>query len=342
MRSCNYRGTPVWLVAGSSPHGVLNGAYALLEEAGATFQISGDLLPEPQSEFALPEVDRVCHPAFERRGFLLPFPLNLHQSIWGFEDYRLLIDQMAKLRLNYLNLNITGADPTLEYTFKGERNLIGDIYSPETGYLAPRCYIPDACTEQVEIGREHFCGRTGMAPPELQGVLSPEEAHRRIKAMFHAVFAHARERAVEIGFTMDPTEIPTNFARMMRRIDKRPAHRRIAGMRVDFTDPLFEEHTKTWLSALFETYPNAVDLFLWNAEGYLDYPEHHELLERHRPAFAEARRIFEENWMPTCQYVDEKSEQDIVDADIVQMEATMTEACSGCRFTCVNTNATGS
>ena len=323
LRSGIYLERSVWLVAGGSPRGVMYGAYALLEEAGITFQISGDLLPEDGGEFILPEVDRVCRPAFERRGFLLPYPLNLHQSIWGLEDYRRLIDQMAKLRLNYLNLNFTGADPTLEYTFRGERNLIGDIYTRETGYLAPRRSIPDASTAQVEIGREHFVGRNTMAPPELQRVRSPEEAHRRFKAMFRGLFGHARKRGVEIGFTMDPTEIPTNFARWMRRLDRVPAHRRIAGMRVDFADPLFEEHTKTWLSALFETYPEAVDLFLWNAEGYLDYPEHHELLERRRPAFGDARRIFEENWMPTCQYVHEKSSQEIVDADIVQMEATL-------------------
>ena len=151
LRSGIYRERSVWLVAGGSSRGVMYGAYALLEEAGITFQISGDLLPEDGGDFILPEVDRVCHPAFERRGFLLPYPLNLHQSIWGLEDYRRLIDQMAKLRLNYLNLNFTGADPTLEYTFRGERNLIGDIYTRETGYLAPRRSIPDASTAQVEI-----------------------------------------------------------------------------------------------------------------------------------------------------------------------------------------------
>ncbi len=322
LRNQEYRGSAAWLVTGKTELGVLYGAYALLEEAGATFLISGDLLPEPRSEFSLPEIDRVCEPAFERRGFLLPFPLNLHESIWGLEDYKRLIDQMAKLRLNYLNLNITGADPTLRYTFRGERNLIGDIYSWETGFLAPRWFIPNARTDQVEIGREHFAGRTFMAPPELQGIRSPDEAHRRMKAFFLSVFEHAKNRGVQIGFTMDATEIPTNFARFMRRLDNVPAHGRIAGVRVDFADPLFEEHTRAWLSALFETYPDAVDLFFWNPEGYLDYPEHRELLEENRPKFEEAKQIFEKSWMPTCQYVGKKSAQDIVDADIIQMEAT--------------------
>ena len=322
LRNQNFHGSDAWLITGRSELGVLYGAYALLEEAGATFLISGDLLPDPSREFSLPEIDRVCQPAFERRGFLLPFPLNLHESIWGLGDYTRLIDQMAKLRLNYLNLNITGADPTLRYTFRGERNLIGDIYSWETGFLAPRWFIPSARTDQVEIGREHFAGRPYMAPPELQGIRSPDEAHRRVKAMFLSVFEHARDRGVKIGFTMDATEIPTNFARHMRRLDHVPAHRRIAGVRVDFSDSLFEEHTRAWLSALFETYPDAVDLFFWNAEGYLDYPQHRQLLEENRPRFEEAKQIFERSWMPTCQYVGRKSAQDIVDADIIQMEAT--------------------
>ena len=317
-----------WLITGGSETGLLYGVYAFLEELGATFLISQDLLPDPRPDLLLPPLDRVCQPEFERRGFLLPYPLNVHQSIWGLEDYRLLIDQMAKLRLNYLNLNLTGADPTLEYTFRGERNLIGDVNSWETGFLAPRRFFRSARTDQVEIGGEHFEGRPYMAPPELQGVQSPEEAHRRFKAMFLAVFEHAKRRGVEIGFTMDPTEIPYNFARFMRRNDRDPAHGTICGARVDYTDPLFEEHTSAWLGALFETYPDAVDLYFWNAEGYGKgpdrvIPEHKEIIERYRPDFEEAKRIFEESWLPTCGYVQGKSAQDIIDTDIIQMEATL-------------------
>ena len=316
------------LITGGSETAVLYGVYAFLEELGATFLISQDLLPDPRPDLLLPPLDRVCQPEFERRGFLLPYPLNVHQSIWGLEDYRLLIDQMAKLRLNYLNLNLTGADPTLEYTFRGERNLIGDVNSWETGFLAPRRFFRSARTDQVEIGGEHFEGRPYMAPPELQGVQSPEEAHRRFKAMFLAVFEHAKRRGVEIGFTMDPTEIPYNFARFMRRNDSFPAHGTICGARVDYTDPLFEEHTSAWLGALFETYPDAVDLYFWNAEGYGKgpdrvIPEHKEIIERYRPDFEEAKRIFEESWLPTCGYVQGKSAQDIIDTDIIQMEATL-------------------
>ena len=317
-----------WLITGGSETGVLYGVYVFIEELGATFLISGDHLPDPRPDLLLPPLSRVGRPEFERRGFLLPYPLNVHQSIWGLEDYRLLIDQMAKLRLNYLNLNLTGADPTLEYTFHGERNLIGDVNSWETGFLAPRRFFRSARTDQVEIGGEHFEGRPYMAPPELQGVRSQEEAHRRFKAMFLAVFEHAKKRSVKIGFTMDPTEIPYNFARLMRRNDRDPAHRTICGARVDYTDPLFEEHTSAWLSALFETYPDAVDLYFWNAEGYgkgpdQKIPEHWEVIERYRPDFEEAKRIFEENWLPTCGYVQGKTAQDIIDTDINQMEATL-------------------
>ncbi len=323
-------GSPAWFVAGVTGTGVLYGAYALLERAGATFLISGDLLPDSAPDFRLPNVDLAAEPSFERRGFLLPFPLNVQESIWGLDDYVRLIDQMAKLRLNYLNLNFTGADPLLRYSFHGETNRVGDINSWQTGFLSPMRYFKFGTgrTDQVEIGKEHFAGRPYMAPPELQGIRSQEEAHRRLEEMFLAIFRHAKERGVRIGFTMDPTEIPTNFARFMRRIDHVPAHRRIAGMRVDFTDPLFEEHTKAWLSAVYSTYPDAVDLFFWNAEGYLDYPEHRELLERYRPLFQGAKQTFEEKWMRTSPYVAgwgasrSKTAQDVVDADIVQMEAT--------------------
>jgi hypothetical protein len=330
VRKTHFRNKLVWLVSGDSPRGVLYGAYALLEAAGMTFQISGDLSPDPYDDFSLPEIDDVQRPEFERRGFLLPFPLNLHESMWGLDDYRQLIDQMAKLRLNYINLNITGADPMLEYTFRGERNLIGDVNTPESGYLVARMHVPNAYTDQVEIGKEHFAGIPSMAPPELRGVPSPEEAHRRCKAMFLEIFAHAARRGVEIGFTMDVTEIPYNFARFMKRNDNTPSHRTIAGARVDHNDPLFEEHTVAWLTALYETYPDAVDLFFWNAEGYHKAPdgsdnEHRKVIERFRPQFEEAKRTFEENWEATCCYssIMNKTAQDVIDTDIIQMKATI-------------------
>lgn len=114
----------------------------------------------------------------------------------------------------------------------------------------------------------------------------------------------------------------------MKRNDRQPAHKTIAGARVDYTDPLFEEHTRAWLSALFETYPDAVDLYFWNAEGYGKEPdhessEHMEVMERYRPEFAEAKRIFEKNWLPTCAYVRGQTVQEIIDTDIIQMEATL-------------------
>jgi hypothetical protein len=324
--------SPIWFVAGVSETGVLYGVYALLEKAGATFLISGDLLADPSPDFRLPAVKLTAEPAFERRGFLLPFPLNVQESIWGLDDYVRLIDQMAKARLNYLNLNFTGADPLFRYTFHGEFNRVGDINSWQTGFLSPMRYFKfgSGRTNQVEVGQERFAGRPYIAPPELQGIRSQEEAHRRLEEIFQGVFRHAKKRGVKIGFTMDPTEIPTNFARLMRRIDHIPAHRRIAGMRVDFTDPLFEDHTRAWLSAVYSAYPEAVDLFFWNAEGYLDYPEHRELLERYRPQFQRAKQIFEEKWMHTSPYVAgdgwgasrSKTAQDVIDADIVQMEAT--------------------
>ncbi len=319
----DYHGLNSWFVAAKTEVAVLYGAYALLEQAGATFLISGDLLPEADPELSLPRDVQVREPSFERRGFLLPYPLNVQESIWGLADYVRLIDQMAKLRLNYLNLNFTAADPTLEYSFRGETSLIGDINSWETGYMAPRCFFESGRTDQVKVGKEHFTARPYIAPPELQGIRAPDQAHRKVAALFKAVFAHAAQRGVRIGFAMDPTEIPTNFARFMRRVDRSLAWHHFAGTHVDFTDPLFEEHTRAWLSALFETYPDAVDLYFWNAEGYLDYPEHRELVARYRPRFSEAKKVFEERWMTTSQYVSTKTGQAIIDADIVQMEATL-------------------
>src|ERR1700685_3943927 len=50
----DYRGLNSWFVTAKTEVAVLYGAYALLEQAGATFLISGDLLPEPDPGLSLP------------------------------------------------------------------------------------------------------------------------------------------------------------------------------------------------------------------------------------------------------------------------------------------------
>ena len=91
---------PMVALAGRTGIGTLYAVYALVEMLGATFVLTKDLLPPPVDDLSVPATSRVWEPAFTRRG-LQPFANDLQDVTWGEAYYRMLIDQMVKLRMNY-------------------------------------------------------------------------------------------------------------------------------------------------------------------------------------------------------------------------------------------------
>jgi hypothetical protein len=74
-------------------------AYELLEQLGISF-FYGDIVPPPVATLAVPALNLrnlVC-----RRGFLLQSGGMINLMVFSFEDYVKLLDQMAKMKANYL------------------------------------------------------------------------------------------------------------------------------------------------------------------------------------------------------------------------------------------------
>ena len=290
-------GRPAVAIVGENGVATVYAAYALIELLGATFLLSGDVLPPPVDDLSLPATSRVWEPAFSRRG-LQPFANDLQDVTWGEAYYKMLIDQMVKLRMNYLEFFVQAYQPWVEYTFRGEKNLLGDKSEPDSGYLVISRTVPSCSVDEVKIGKEHFAGLRNMAPPEMQDVDTPEEAVRRFKRMIKAIIKYAKSKGLRVGFSTDPTYAPANLARFARNYGQRPHTEHGYGTHLSPTDPVGLEYGKTWLRAVLETYPEIDDLFLYVSESYeLDpHPDSQALYERMRPQFAPALKALKDAW----------------------------------------------
>ena len=111
-------------------------------------------------------MSRVWEPAFPRRG-LQPFANDLQDVTWGESYYKKIIDQMVKLRMNSLEFFVQSYQPWVDYTFRGEKPLLGDMSEPDSGYLVISRTVPSCSVDEVKIGKEHFAGLRTMAPPEM-------------------------------------------------------------------------------------------------------------------------------------------------------------------------------
>jgi glucan-binding YG repeat protein len=93
-------------IGGTDDEGALYGVYGLLDDYyGIGFYFSGDVIPEEKTALYMPEVDEAKTPRQYMRG-VLPWT-NFPQSatVYSTEDWMHIIDQMARMRMNFLNIH---------------------------------------------------------------------------------------------------------------------------------------------------------------------------------------------------------------------------------------------
>jgi hypothetical protein len=96
-------GTTIYLAAASDT-GLSPGIYDLLQQYDAYFQISSEILPA-QTAFAIKTINISVAPAFKYCG-LFPWDNFLDgMSGWNEEDFKLFIDRMVRLRMNFIEFH---------------------------------------------------------------------------------------------------------------------------------------------------------------------------------------------------------------------------------------------
>ena len=93
----DHRGCVV--AAGRDDAGTMYAAYELLERLGVVFQLTGDVVPARKATLELPELDVAAAPARKFRGVHVWHAYSWHM---GMEDYRRLVDQLARMKMNVL------------------------------------------------------------------------------------------------------------------------------------------------------------------------------------------------------------------------------------------------
>lgn len=106
LKSFKNKKQQVLAIAGSDAIGSLYGVYGLMEDHyGVGFYFDGDVMPETKRPLVIAAVDERKRPKQAVRG-VLPW-INFFQSatVWSMSDFRHIIDQMTKMRMNLLNLH---------------------------------------------------------------------------------------------------------------------------------------------------------------------------------------------------------------------------------------------
>jgi hypothetical protein len=258
------------IVAGNDEAATMYAAYDLVERWGVTFLLAKDILPEKTADLKLPAENVRAETPFPRRGFFIS---NIYESrgIMNLSEVKFMLDQMAKLKMNYLQFFWFEHEPWINLGFRGENKLVGDATGKESGYLTWRYHFGSHLVKDMEVGRDKFGGRERMAPMEFQKVETPEDAYRVSQKFLREIIRYAQTRKIKVWLCVDPTILPANLARFAHRASNRHLpFDQIDGTHMCPADPELHEMNENRLRALVETYPEAEGYFLWVPEQYPD------------------------------------------------------------------------
>jgi hypothetical protein len=120
-------------ISGGSDVAVLYGAYAFAEKLGVRFYLDGDVIPDERIPFAIPQLNETRAPLFETRGVLPFHDFPEGPDWWTTDDYRACVEQLAKLRMNFLGMHGYNWEPLV---WRGVAEDVAEDGSVRTAYPA--------------------------------------------------------------------------------------------------------------------------------------------------------------------------------------------------------------
>ncbi len=209
------------LLVGGDDTGVLYGAYRLAEALGVRFYLHGDVIPDQQVKWQLPELDELSKPLFALRGIQPFHDFPEGPDWWDRDDYLAVIGQLPKLRMNFIGLHTypegrPNAEPTVWIGMTGNFDAKGAVQSsyPSSyqntlrgnwGYQAEK-------TGGFVYGSAQLFERDNYGPEVMYGAMpQPSDDNQcnlvfnRTAAMLHDAFSFAHQLGVK---TCVGTETP--------------------------------------------------------------------------------------------------------------------------------------
>ena len=293
LKSISLDGKKMMVIAGGSETSASYGVFELLERLGFRFLVTGDIYPE-DTDLKIPHLDETVTCTQPWRGFFIAQCITT-TSMMSLEDYEQLFDQMVKMRLNKVLFYSFDSDPYIDYSYNGERKLVGDISDPNSGYISYGRFHGSYLTEDIEVGREKFGDRKRIAPKEMQHVSSSDEALDTAKAFMQEIMRAAKQREIGVWISFLPQFISPNMSKYTRRMSRKHDH---WSYWVSCTDPVADEINRARIKNIIESYPDLEGISLGIPEGFFDdpYPDSRKLVADRWDDYSGALEIQNKYW----------------------------------------------
>lgn len=293
LKQTTLAGKTVLIIAGRNPRATMYGVFDFFEQLGCRFLISRDVIPDTKKDLIIPHLDVLRHTDNTWRGCAICYCF-VGSSLMSLPDYERLFDQMAKMRMNRIMYFHFDTEPFGDYSYKGERKLVGDISNPDSGYISyGRSFSGSYLVKDIPIGREKFAPRKRVAPLEFQEVASSDEALDTGKAFMRRLMQMAKARGIGSWPSLEPCFVTPNMTKYTRPMPRTHEH---WAAHVSCTDPVVAEINRSKIQNLVASYPDAEGIMIHFPEGHYDdpYPESSALVKREWTNYADVLQLMRE------------------------------------------------
>jgi len=249
LRRTEYEGRPAMVVGGGSPRATLWAVYELAERWGVRYLVDRDVLPERREGFRIPDLNVLMEPQLRVRAHPTIQDFANSGEAWGMADFRVLIDQLAKMKFNRMNIYPFAYQPYLHYELNGIKRrsawLWYNFHYPVTGDM---------------VGRELFGSVPEFWNPDLPLKAGYEELVAAGERQVHNLMEHAHRRGMECSVYADLTQFQPEFAPLLKGAQKvRQVGELLVvpGPETAVDDPQYSELCRAVLRATINTYPEA-------------------------------------------------------------------------------------
>jgi hypothetical protein len=192
---------PALVIVGGSPAATMWAVYELVERYGVTYLLSGDVYPEKQQPFHLPDIDQVFEPTFKARWFKTMGDFAMGMEGWGMADYRPFLDQLAKLKFNRIRIGGCNTAPFLDMEINGVKKQSAILW-----YGDHYPITPDMPGRKL-FGNESEFWNPDLPPPGAPYAQSIAAGRRHM----HELIAYALSRGIEASSVWSITDFPKEF-----------------------------------------------------------------------------------------------------------------------------------
>ena len=244
LKRIHGQGRKILLITGGGDTGTLYGAYRFAEHLGVRFYLHGDVIPDGRIQLDIPEIDECSEPLFNLRGILPFHDFPEGPDWWNVDDYKSIISQLAKMRMNFIGLHAyVGTDeenswiePNIWIGLPEDLEENGDPrFAYKTSFVTTHRGMPfDGFvkdTSEFAFGTSQLFAEDVYGPEFMRGNMPLPKTREdsidvftRYNQQLRESFGHARALGVKTCLGSNtPLAVPASLAERLKEQGKDPA-----------------------------------------------------------------------------------------------------------------------